>query len=232
MKSNAKAFLVTAILAITGVTADAAVRQYSKTIVVESPENLPVLSQNDAEAMYLHDTNDGRTFLYIEAQSGRELTALDVTDPAKIQRVAQTPIPATSAFDFVQTVGDEIALIRYRNGSGFALLSFKHYKHPTLAAVPSIGNTDTSEALGQTGLLLTSNDALINPMRNPRNYKVVDTSNPSQPRLLATSPSVKQRLAKADTGTLFLLNKDGVTVVRRLRVEEEHQIQLDEQRGN
>jgi hypothetical protein len=232
MKFKVKAFLVTATLTITGVTADAAVRHYSKTIVVESPESLPVLSQSDAEAMYLHDTNDGRTFLYVEARSGQELTALDVTDPAKIQRVAQAPIPATSAFDFVQTVGDDSALIRYRNGSGFALLSFEHYKHPTLVAVPSIENTDTSEALGQTGLLLTSNDALSNPISNSRNYKVVDTSNPSQPRLLATSPSVKQRLVKADTGTLFLLNKDGVTVVRRLRVEEEHQIQLDQQRGN
>jgi hypothetical protein len=43
---------------------------------------------------------------------------------------------------------------------------------------------------------------------------------------------VKQRLSKTDTGTLFLLNKDGVTVIRRLRIEEEHQIELDQQRGN
>jgi hypothetical protein len=61
---------------------------------------------------------------------------------------------------------------------------------------------------------------------------VLDTLNPSQAGLLASIPAVKQRISKPDTGTLFLLNDDGVTVVRRLRVEEEHQTELDQQRGN
>jgi hypothetical protein len=80
--------------------------------------------------------------------------------------------------------------------------------------------------------LITFNEGTAQPLGDPRNYKVLDTSNLSQPGLLATIPAVMQRLAKSDTGTLFLLNKDGVTVVRRLRVEEEHQIELDQQRGN
>jgi hypothetical protein len=199
---------------------------------VETPDNLPMLAQADAEAMYLHDTTDGRTFLYVEAQNGQQLTALDVTDPARIQRIAQTTIPVNSAFDFVRPAGDEDALIRYRNGSGVALLNFKHYKHPVLVNSSTSAATDTSEALGQTALLVTSNEATAHPFSDPRNYKVVDTSSQSQPGLLATIPAVMQRLAKSDTGTLFLLNKDGVTVVRRVRVEEEHQIELDQQRGN
>ncbi len=80
--------------------------------------------------------------------------------------------------------------------------------------------------------MLSSNDVASRPTSDPRNYKVVDTANPAQPGLLAMIPAVKQRLAKSDTGTLFLLNKDGVTAVRRLRVEEEHQTELDQQRGN
>jgi hypothetical protein len=231
MNTNFKAFLTTAVLVITA-TAGAAVRPHSKTIVVDSPDNLPVLAQTDAEAMYLHDTNDGGTLLYIEAQNGQQLTALDVTNPARIQRVGQTTIPANSAFDFVRPVGDEGALIRYRNGSGVALLSFKHYQHPVLVNSSALEDTDTSEALGQTALLITSNEVTTRSLDNPRNYKVVDTSNRSQPGLLATIPAVMERLAKTDTGTLFLLNKNGVTVVRRLRVEEEHQIELDQQRGN
>jgi hypothetical protein len=80
--------------------------------------------------------------------------------------------------------------------------------------------------------LLTSDDVVRNPIGEPRSYKVVDTSNPSQPALLASIPVVKQRLSNPDTGTLFLLNSDGITVVRRLRVEQEHQIELAQQRGN
>jgi hypothetical protein len=232
MNINFKALLATAILAISGATAHAVTRPHSNTIIVETPDNLPMLAQTDAEAMYLHDTTDGRTFLYVEAQNGQQLTALDVTDPARIQRIAQTTIPGNAAFEFVRSVGDEDALIRYRNGSGVALLSFKHYKHPVLVNSPALDNADISEALGQTAVLVTSNEVTTQPLSDPRGYKVVDTSNLHQPGVLATIPAVMQRLAKSDTGTLFLLNKNGVTVVRRLRVEEEHQIELIQQEGN
>ena len=227
MNTTFKAFLATAILVITGATAEAAVRPHSKTIAIESPENLPALAQADAEAMYLHDTNDGRTFLYIEAQNGQQLIALDVTDPARIRRTAQTAIPATSAFDFVRSVGDDGALIQYRNGSGVALINFKNYKHPVLVNSSALGNAGASEALGQTALLVTANEVTMHSFSDPRNYTVVDTSNPSQPGTLAIIPTVTQRLSKSDTGTLFLLNKNGVAVVRRLRVEEEHRSQLN-----
>jgi hypothetical protein len=232
MNTNFKAFLATTILAITGATAGAAVRPHSKTIVVESPESFSALAQVDAEAMYLHDTNDGKTFLYIEAQNGQQLTALDVTDPARIRRTAQIAIPAASAFDFLRAVGDEAALIRYWNGSGVALLSFKHYKYPVLVNSPALENAKTSEALGQTALLVRANETAAYRFDESRKYQVVDTSNQFQPGVLATIPAVMQRLTKSDTGTIFLLNKNGVTVVRRLRVEEEHQIQLDQEMGN
>lgn len=227
MNTTLKAFLATAILVVTGATAEAAVRPHSKTIVVESPENLPALAQADAEAMYLHDTNDGRTFLYIEAQNGQQLITLDVTDPARIRRTAQTAIPAPSAFDFVRSVGDDGALIQYRNGSGVALINFKYYKHPVLVNSSALEKAGTSEALGQTALLVTANEVTMHSFSDPRNYTVVDTSNPSQPGTLAIIPTVTQRLSKSDTGTLFLLNKNGVVVVRRLRVEEEHRSQLN-----
>jgi hypothetical protein len=232
MNTHLKVFLITTVLAVSGATAHAIVRPHSKTIVVESPVNFPVLAQADAEAMYLHDTTDGSTLLYIEAENGQQLTTLDVTDPARIHRVGQTTIPANSAFEFVKPVGDDDALIQYRNGSGVALLSFRHHKGPVLVNSSALENTGTSEALGQTALLVTSNEATIHPFNDLRNYKVVDTSNQSQPGLLATIPEVEQRLSKSDTGTLFLLNKDGVTVVRRLRVEEQHQIELEQEAHN
>ena len=232
MNTNLKALLATAILAVSGTTAHAATRPHSKTIVVESPKNFPVLAQVDADAMYLHDTSDGSAFLYVEAQNGQQLTVLDVTSPAGIKRSAQTTIAASSAFDFVKSIGDDDVLIQYRNGSGVALLNFKHYKHPLLVNASALENADTSEALGQTAMLVTSNQASVLPFSDPRNYKVVDISKPSQPGMLATISQVEQRLSKSDTGTLFLLNNDGVTVVRRLRVEEEHEIQLMQEEHN
>jgi hypothetical protein len=233
---NTKTFFVATILLLTTLTSSAAVRPHSKTIVVESPENLPVLTQKDPVAMYLHDTNGGRALLYVEAENGRTMTTLDVTDPARIQRIAQTAVSAPSAFDFVGPAGEQAALIRYLDGSGIALLSFKHYKQPILVASPAIERDAVSEPLGQTGLLLTSDDAMDQPAPRALNtlsrYSVMDTSNPVQPALLATITDVKQRLAKGDTGTLFLLNKDGVSVVRRLRVEQEYQTAQAAMRGN
>jgi hypothetical protein len=84
---NTKTFVATTILAAITLTANAAVRQRSETIVVESPANLRLLAQNNADAMYLYDTDNGRTLLYIEVQDGHALNALDVTDPAKIKRL-------------------------------------------------------------------------------------------------------------------------------------------------
>ena len=233
---NYKTLLTAAMLVAASLSSNAAVRPHSKTIVVDSPENLPLLAQNQPEAMYLHDTNDGRTLLYVEVENGRSLNTLDVTDPANVHRMASATISANTAFDFVQPVGEQAVLIRYRDGSGVALLSFKHYKKPVLVATPDIDNDALSEPLGQTGLLVTANQTLSRPAARlfsaSRSYKVVDTSNPVQPALLATISHVHQQLTKSDTGTLFFLNKDGITMVRRLRVEQEHQEGLDAQRGN
>jgi hypothetical protein len=217
-------FLVIAVLAVPSLTAHAVTRPRSRTLVVQSPSDLPVLAQNNSEAMYLHDKGD-KSLLYIEAKGGSELTVLDVTDPAKIRRVAQAPLVAPSAFDFIQPVGDDSALVRYRDGSGDALLSFKSYKHPELVQAAPFECAAIVEKLGETGLLSTSTTVASVPISDPT-YQVVDSSNASRPRLLATIPGVTQRLSKADTGTLFLLTKDGVTVVRRLRVEDEHKIDV------
>jgi hypothetical protein len=162
MKSNFKTFSLAALLILASVSAEAVVAPHSKTIVVESPENLPILAQSDAEAMYLHDTNDGRTLLYVETKNGQELTALDVTDPSRIQRIAQTELPATSAYDFVRNVGDTSVVIRYRNGSGAALISFRHTKRPQLTTSIALSGAETF----QRWVLLRSWLALVSLPRS------------------------------------------------------------------
>ncbi|MGB8480444.1 MAG: hypothetical protein WCE63_16680 [Acidobacteriaceae bacterium] len=233
---NMKAFLTAMVLGVGTLASSAAVGQHSKTIAVESPDALRVLAYKNPAAMYLYDTNDGRTLLYVEAKDGRALTTLDVSDPSDIRRIAQTNISAPSAFDFVQDIGEQAALIRYRDGSGIALLSFKHYKRPTLMAAQAFEKGAVSKPLGATGLLLTSlpagNQDASRPLPEPRNFKVMDATNPVQPVLLATINGVLQMRSKDDSGTLFFLNRDGITVVRRLRVEQEHQADLNMENGN
>ena len=70
----------------------------------------------------------------------------------------------------------------------------------------------------------------INPVA--RDYQVVDTSSPADPVLLATVTLVKQQVSNDQTGTLFLLGSQGLTVVRRPRVEQERRLELQQQSSN
>jgi hypothetical protein len=178
--------------------------------------------------MYLDKRGDGNTVLYVESAEGTKLTALDVSDPGKIRRLAETELGARSQFDFVESVANDSELIRYRDGSGEALLSLKHRKHPVLSDASAFAGTEAAEKLGETALLsASSNAAVASPIvDNDPTYKVWDDSKAAHPRLLASIPGVTERLSNEDTGTLFFLSKNGITMVRRLRVEEDHQIDV------
>jgi hypothetical protein len=183
--------------------------------------------------MYLHSTGDGQTILYVETNNGQRLSVINVTDPAKVKGVAQILINAPAPFDFVEDVGDSAALIRYRDHAGFAVLSFHKYNHPTLSDSSQLGVAGSTEKLGETGLLLTA--AMDTGVRAPsalRSYDVLDTSNPSHPAVLASVDGVVQRLSRDETGTLFLLSNQGVTMVRRPRVEEDYAVQQMHLEGN
>src|SRR5258708_28185103 len=79
MTTNVTSFTLAALVVLTSLTANAVVVPHAKTIVVESPETHQILAEANPEAMYLHDTNDGRTLLYIEAENGRKSISLDVS---------------------------------------------------------------------------------------------------------------------------------------------------------
>jgi hypothetical protein len=177
--------------------------------------------------MYMDKRGDGRTVLYVESAEGTKLTALDMSDPGKIRRLAETELVAPSRFDFVESVGNDNALVRYRDGSGEALLTFKHCRHPVLGDASPLTGTEAAEKLGETALLSASTNAAVAPIvDSDPTYKVWEGSKSSHPNLLATIPGVTQRLLNEDTGTLFFLSRNGITVVRRLRVEEDHKIDV------
>jgi hypothetical protein len=219
-RSISKILVAATFLAALGVEAGATVR--TKMIVVQSPADLPELAQGRGEAMYLHRTGSAQAILYIEREQGRKLAVLDVTDPANIKGVGQVSLDAPATYDFVQDVADSAVLIHYRNHSGFAVISFKNYKQPVLKSEPEYLHPASVEADGSSALLLISgNRAAAAPAREPE-YEVLNISNPSSPTPLATISGVIQRLDRPSTGTVFLLNEQGLTVVRRLAAEQEH----------
>jgi hypothetical protein len=198
----------------------------SKAIVVESPSDLPEFAQNRSEAMYLKHTESGMVVLYLEQNQGRKLAILDVTDPAKIRAVGQVSIDAPSSYDFVQDVGYSAVLIHYRNHSGFGLISFKKYKQPVLKAQPDYMHPARVQTDGPNALLFVSSNS-PGAQTLDRQYEVISISNPSGPTPLATIPGVFQRLDRPGTGTIFLLNDHGLSVIRCLAAEQEHETDIN-----
>ena len=217
--------MLAAIFAATA-TVQANSQQHSKSIVVESPSDLPEMAQRSSEAMYLHDTGAGQTILYLEQDQGRTLAILDVSDLGTIRALPQVSIGARSPYDFVRALSDSV-LIHYRDQSGFAIISFKKYKQPLLVEVPQFQHPAHPEALGHDGLLLMASTTRPSFQVEDHQYEVFDVSNPSKPVMLATVAGVRQRLDRTATCTVFLLSTTGLTVIRRPNVEQDHKNMME-----
>jgi hypothetical protein len=230
MKQSISKILIPAMFVLAlSVQAGAVVR--TKAVVVESPADLPELAQGPGEAMYLHHTGAAQAILYIERDHGRKLAVLDVTDPANIKAVGQVSMDAASAYDFVQDLADSAVLIRYRNHSGFAVINFKNYKQPTLKAEPEYLHPATVDADGSHAVLLVSAPGAQTSSPREPEYEVLNVANPSDPAPLASISGVIQRLDRPQTGTVFLLNDQGLTVIRCLAAEREHQLEKWQKRN-
>ena len=225
MKNRVSTIMLGVIFAAT-VNVKANAQTHSKSIVVESPRNLPEMAQRSSEAMYLHDTGHGQTVLYLEQDQGRTLAILDVSDLEAIRALQHVSIGARSPYDFVRALGGDTVLIHYRDQSGFAIISFKRYKQPVLAEAPQFEHPAHPEALGRDGLLLASTTHPSGQAGDPQ-YEVFDVSNPSKPVMLATVTGVKQRLDRTATCTVFLLSTSGLTVIRRPYVEQDYKNMME-----
>lgn len=98
-----------------------------------------------------------------------------------------------------------------------------------LHTINALSEGGATETLGESGFLMV-NEPYNYVRATPRDYQVVDISSPSEPTLLATVAQVKHKLVKDDTGTTFLLGSEGLTVIRRPRIEDDykvHQLQME-----
>jgi hypothetical protein len=207
-------------------------RHHSKTIIVESPSALPELAQPDGEALYLLARGDGRTFLFIEGSGGKNISILDVTNPAQIHEIARANVSTTGPFDFVQSLNDRAMLISYRDQTGLAVLDFKKFDRPIVSKISSGARAIPTQTIDDSGALLQASTRALASERRATDFQVIDTSAPLRPEVVAIVPGVKQTLLKSDTGTLFLLSSIGITVIRHPQAERDYEEAVSLTRGN
>src|ERR1700730_13610403 len=221
IKSTLAFGLVVAAAVLTS-TAGAEIHSRSKELVVMEPRDLPEQAQAPGNSLFLHSDNAGRPYLYVEQQQGARLSVFDVTDPARIKLVVSTPLAAEGAFDFVRPIGDHAELVRFRDSQKEAVLDLRKAKSPAFRMISTVTDLASAETLGQSALLVTSQSHHYTPAV-ARDYHVIDIAAPV-PTQLAIVKDVKHRATNDETGTTFLLGSDGLTVVRRLPVEEEYKM--------
>jgi hypothetical protein len=214
--------------ALTPLVCQAQIRSRSGELVVLEPRSLPEQAQLGGNSFFLHSDNAGSTYLYVEQQQGARLTVFEVTDPNRIRLVSTMALTVDGPFDFVRSLEGNAELVRFRDGKTVAVLDLRKANKPSLHVVSGLLSPGPTEPLGETGFLGVSE--LYTYVRAiPRDYQVVDISTPAKPVLLTSIKQVKHRVVNEETGTTFLLGVDGLTVIRRISVENDykvHQMQM------
>jgi len=215
--------LALAAVAALTLTGRAEARNHANKIILVRPENLPELAREPGQAMLLHATGDGKTHLYIEENHGARLAIFDVTDPAHVKEEGSAHVDAPGAFDFVSSLGDYAELVRFRNSQGEAVLNLHKVKAPTLNTMQGLDVQGSAERLGDDGFIIADQPNAQSDANDP-NYQVVDLSNPLHPNPVGDVKQVREKITNDETGTTFLLTADGLYLIRRPAVEEEHYI--------
>jgi hypothetical protein len=206
--------LATILAALTVVSAGYA--NPSNDIVLVPPTNLPTLARQGGEAMFLHDTKDGRIFLYVEQHQGTQLAIFDVTDPARVKGEGSVQLDASGPFDFVADLGKRGELVRFREGQGEAVLDLRD--NPVLTKVQGLDTRDSTILLADYASRLTS-QGFAPVGQGTRDYKIFQSGeSPSDDRVIEVR-QVRQDVTNPDTGTTFLLAENGLYLIRRPALE-------------
>jgi hypothetical protein len=188
----------------------------SNDIVLVPPTNLPTLARQGGEAMFLHDTKDGRIFLYVEQHQGTQLAIFDVTDPARVKGEGSVQLDASGPFDFVADLGKRGELVRFREGQGEAVLDLRN--NPVLTKVQGLDTRDSTILLADYASRLTV-QAFASVGQGTRNYKIFQSGeSPSDDRVIEVR-QVRQDVTNPDTGTTLLLAENGLYLIRRPALE-------------
>jgi hypothetical protein len=185
-------------------------------IVLVPPTDLPELAQQTGEAMLLHATADGRTFLFVEQNQGAQLAIFEVTDPVHIRSDGTVHLGATGTYDFVAPLGRNKELVRLRDGKSEAVLDLRKPKKPTLEIIQGLSLQGSIVNFGEAGFAVADRAISNAPIRE---YQVVDLSHFPDLNRVFDVKQVRDELTNQDTGTTFLLTDTGLYLIRRPLVE-------------
>jgi len=200
--------------------AEASEMSNSKDIVIVPAASLPDFAHQPGIALQLYtESGSGDCYLYIEQNMGERLIVLKVTDPARVKLESRVDLTIPGPFDFVQPLGTSAYLIRFRNNLETGVMDLRHPKAPSIRVLSAVESSRHTETIGDSSAFLLIDEQPLTTPPVPRDYQVYDASNPANPALLATVRQVTYTAAREETGTTFLLGADGLTVLRRPRVE-------------
>jgi hypothetical protein len=209
--------LAIAIAASVSVAAPAVYARSVDNLILVPPAQLPPSARPSGEGLFLHRTLDGRTLLYVEHDQGARLAILDVTDPSRIKERGSVALEAVGPFDFISSLGDRAALVRFRQGHLEAVLDLHNDKLPTLRKIPGLTLQGPVTPLAGDGFTVSAQvDADASPSRD---YQVVDIANLQALRRVFDVTQVRAEISNDDTGTTFLLAEGGLYLIRRPAVE-------------
>lgn len=187
-------------------------------IILASPQSLPELARQNGEAMLLHETGDGRTFLYVEQDRGARLAIFDVSDPSDIKAQGSIHLDASGPFDFVAASGDHAETVRFRESQSEAVLDFHKASAPAIKTRQALTLPTAAERADS-----------VDDDERPNAYGAVAVvANLQQPTRAFDVEGVRAQLTNKDTGTTFLMTADGLYVVRRTMLEQEYAAHQDQ----
>jgi hypothetical protein len=221
MKQIIKSILLATAVTFGTIYAQAATLPKTNFIVQTLSTN-PEFVRNTSEDLLLHDGDDGSTYLYVEQQQGRVLAIFDLTSPDHMKLAKCVPTEARGSYDFVTPLGGSAELISFRDGSGTAVLDLRRAKTPRMTLIQGPASLPI-ETLGTVGYLSLRQHAIPTASAQLRDIDLVETD--QSPRLLTTVTGVTKQIARAETGTIFLLGEGKVTVIRRKDAEQEYAFQ-------
>jgi hypothetical protein len=189
----------------------------SNGIVLVPPTDLPTLARESGEAMFLHDTRDGRVLLYVEQREGAQLAIFDVTDPAHVKGEGSVQLDASEPYDFVADLGKRGELVRFRGGQGEGMLNLG--RTPVLEKVPGLHTQNSTILVADDDSRFTGRATIPALRQGTRDYKIFQGGkSPNNDRVVEVK-QVRQEATNADTGTTFLLAENGLYLIRRPALE-------------
>jgi hypothetical protein len=221
MKQTIKSILLATAVTFSTICAQASTLTKTNFIVQALSTN-PEFARNTSEDLLLHDGGDGSTYLYVEQQQGSVLTIFDLTNPDQMKIVKSVPTEGRGSYDFVTPIGGSAEFISFRDGSGTAVLDLRKATTPRMTRIEGSASLPT-EFLGTAGYLSLKQHATPTALEQLRDVQLVETN--QSPRLITTVTGVTKQIARAETGTIFLLGEGKITVIRCKDAEQDYAFQ-------